>query len=127
MNTILHVITITTISKTTKHGDTPTSPSTISIPSCGTGPVVRRTLDRKMLNASNSTECGTSLTSPPPRSYSIPVTGLVICKQGSNQGCHWTFAKITENLRVRAVSQKMNTKMRQKVQTGKDETGENRE
>ena len=27
-----------------------------------------------------------------------------------NQGCHWTFAKITENLRVRAVSQKMNTK-----------------
>ena len=26
------------------------------------------------------------------------------------QGCHWTFAKITENLRVRAVSQKMNTK-----------------
>ena len=27
-----------------------------------------------------------------------------------DQGCHWTFAKITENLRVRAVSQKMNTK-----------------
>ena len=26
------------------------------------------------------------------------------------QGCHWTFAKITENLCVRAVSQKMNTK-----------------
>ena len=26
------------------------------------------------------------------------------------QGCHWTFAKIIENLHVRAVSQKMNTK-----------------
>ena len=39
------------------------------------------------------------------------------------QGCHWTFAKITENLRVRAVSQKMNTK-REKVQREKDEIGE---
>ena len=41
------------------------------------------------------------------------------------QGCHWTFAKITENLRVRA-SQKMNRK-RDKVQKEKDEIGENRE
>ena len=40
-------------------------------------------------------------------------------KQSIIQGCHWTFAKITENLCVRAVSQKMNTKMRQKVQKGK--------
>ena len=39
------------------------------------------------------------------------------------QGCHWTFAKRTENLRV---SQKMNTK-RDKVQKEKDEIGENRE
>ena len=46
--------------------------------------------------------------------------------QSDNQGCHWTFAKITENLRVRAVSQKMNTK-RDKVQKEKDEIGENRE
>ena len=42
------------------------------------------------------------------------------------QGYHWTFAKITENLRVHAVSQKMNTK-RDKVQKEKDEIGENRE
>ena len=41
------------------------------------------------------------------------------------QGCHWTVANITENLRVRAVSQKMNTK-RDKVQKEKDEI-ENRE
>ena len=40
------------------------------------------------------------------------------------QGCHWTFAKITENLCVRAVSHKMNTKKRQKVQKEKDEIGE---
>ena len=46
--------------------------------------------------------------------------------QMSVQGCHWTFAKITENLPVRAVSQKMNTR-RDKVQKEKDETGENRE
>ena len=39
------------------------------------------------------------------------------------QGCHRTYAKITENLRVRAVSQKMNTK-RDKVQKEKDEIGE---
>ena len=44
----------------------------------------------------------------------------------SSQGCHWTFVKITENLGVRAVSQKMNTK-RDKVQKEKDEIGENRE
>ena len=43
------------------------------------------------------------------------------------QGCHWTFAKITENLRARAVSQKMKHKKRQKVQKEKDEIGENRE
>ena len=43
------------------------------------------------------------------------------------QGCHWTFAKITENLRVRAVSQKNEHKKRQKVQKEKDEIGENRE
>ena len=36
------------------------------------------------------------------------------------QGCHWIFVKITENLCVRAVSQKMNTK-RDKVQKEKDE------
>ena len=39
------------------------------------------------------------------------------------QGCHWTFAKITENLRVHAISQKMNTK-RYKVKKEKDEIGE---
>ena len=44
----------------------------------------------------------------------------VLCR---SQGCHWTFAKITENLLVRAVSQKMNTK-RDKVQKEKDEIGE---
>ena len=38
------------------------------------------------------------------------------------QGCHWTFAKLTENLRVRAVSQKMNKK--REVQKEKDEIGE---
>ena len=35
------------------------------------------------------------------------------------QGCHWTFAKITENLRVRAVSQKMNTKWDRKFRKRK--------
>ena len=30
--------------------------------------------------------------------------------QGDTEGCHRTFAKITENLRVHAVSPKMNTK-----------------
>ena len=35
------------------------------------------------------------------------------------QGCHWTFAKITENLRVRAVSQKMNTERDRKVRKRK--------
>ena len=36
-----------------------------------------------------------------------------------SQGCHWTFAKITENLRVRAVSQKMNTKRNRKFRKRK--------
>ena len=36
-----------------------------------------------------------------------------------SQGCHWTFAKITENLRVRAVSQKMNTKRDRKFRKRK--------
>ena len=35
------------------------------------------------------------------------------------QGCHWTFAKITENLRVLAVSQKMNTKRDRKFRKRK--------
>ena len=35
------------------------------------------------------------------------------------QVCHWTFAKITENLRVRAVSQKMNTKRDRKFRKRK--------
>ena len=35
------------------------------------------------------------------------------------QGYHRTFAKITENLRVRAVSQKMNTKRDRKVRKRK--------
>ena len=35
------------------------------------------------------------------------------------QGCQWTFAKITENLRVRAVSQKMNTKRDRKFRKRK--------
>ena len=35
------------------------------------------------------------------------------------QGCHWIFAKITENLRVCAVSQKMNTKRDRKVRKRK--------
>ena len=41
------------------------------------------------------------------------ITSLSICTDTHQyifQGCHWTFATITENLRVRAVSQKMNTK-----------------
>ena len=54
-------------------------------------------------------------------------TGQAFCRVTSQfpytQGCHWTFAKITENLRVRAVSQKMNTK-RDKGQKEKDEIGE---
>ena len=37
----------------------------------------------------------------------------------ANQGCHWTFAKITENLRVHAVSQKMNTKRDRKFRKRK--------
>ena len=35
------------------------------------------------------------------------------------QGCHWTFAKITENLCVHAVSQKMNTKRDRKFRKRK--------
>ena len=42
------------------------------------------------------------------------------------QGCHWTFATITENLCVRAFSQKMNTKRDRKLRKN-DEIGENRE
>ena len=38
---------------------------------------------------------------------------------GSYQGCHWSFAKITENLRVRAVSHKMNTKRDRKFRKRK--------
>ena len=34
-------------------------------------------------------------------------------------GCHWTFAKIIENLHVRAVSQKMNTKRDRKFKKTK--------
>ena len=37
----------------------------------------------------------------------------------STQGCHWTYAKITENLCVRAVSQKMNTKTDRKFRKRK--------
>ena len=43
-----------------------------------------------------------------------------------NRDATGLFAKIAENLRVHAVSQKMNTK-RDKVQKEKDEKGENRE
>ena len=41
------------------------------------------------------------------------------CHKASCQGCHWTSAKITENLRVRAVSQKMNTKRDRKFRKRK--------
>ena len=51
--------------------------------------------------------------------YLLLLLLLALCKY-MIQGCHWPFAKITENLRVRAVSQKMNTK-RDKVQKEKDE------
>ena len=40
-------------------------------------------------------------------------------KRSQQQGCHWTFAKITENLHVRAVSQKMNTKRDRKFRKRK--------
>ena len=43
------------------------------------------------------------------------------------QGCHWTFAKITENLHVRGRLTENEHKKRQKVQKEKDEIGENRE
>ena len=36
-----------------------------------------------------------------------------------DQGCHWSFVKITENLRVRAVSQKMNSKTDRKFRKRK--------
>ena len=41
---------------------------------------------------------------------SVGCSTLLLHLRDTSQGCHWTFAKITENLRVRAVSQKMNTK-----------------
>ena len=39
--------------------------------------------------------------------------------QGMTQRRHWTFAKITENLRVRAISQEMNTKRDRKFRKRK--------
>ena len=45
----------------------------------------------------------------------LPFAGTI----ANQQGCHWTFAKITANLRVRAVSQKMNTKRDRKFRKRK--------
>ena len=45
-----------------------------------------------------------------------------IVRAATLQGCHWTFAKITENLLTEEEHKK-----RQTVQKEKDETGENRE